>query len=108
MADLITIKAGQRIRIDGQSYEVAENTDTRADAVEVQPQKNRHFLVTCLNPTCVADNGGKPLGYRAPRKTWEKGLPPCGCCGGNWPDGTKHTMEPSGWSLTDATEDTEN
>jgi hypothetical protein len=107
MADLITIKAGSRVRIEGQSYEVAENTDTRADLVEVQQQKNRHFAVVCTNPACIearAAKGRKPIVYRASRETWAEGLPPCGSCNGHLSDGSKVTMQPRGWSLEDSAE----
>lgn len=101
-SNVITLPVGKRLRLEGASYEVTSETDVPANLAEVVAQKNRHFKVTCFNPTCVAarkELKRRPLAYRASRENFEAGLPTCGACGGTYPDGTVHTMEPDGWKL---------
>lgn len=99
---IITLPVGKRLRLNGTSYEVTDETDVPANLAEVVQQKNRHVKVVCLNPTCVAnqkDRKRRPISYRGARDVFAQGLPTCGVCGGEFPDGSKRTMEPDGWKL---------
>ena len=105
-AETITIEAGHRVRLAGQSYELVENADAQAIlAPAVNVQTNRHLKVTCQNPACA--EGRAKLGRRGPytlrgsRDTFRDGLPVCGACGGTNADGSSTTMQPDGWSLAD-------
>jgi hypothetical protein len=102
VSNIITLPVGKRLRLSGASYEVTAETDVPADLAPVVAQKNRHYKVACFNPTCVANQKAqkrRAIAYRGAREVFQQGLPTCGVCGGEYPDGSKHTMEPDGWTL---------